>query len=81
VPLVSPEGVFGTGSGVSSTISDFTGVFVDMVSCNYDADMFAGPEGNWNVYLRIMRAPTTGTGGDEEEDPGATTLKELRLIE
>jgi Flp pilus assembly protein TadG len=81
VPLVSPEGVFGTGSGVSSTISDFTGVFVDMVSCNYDAGMFAGPEGNWNVYLRIMRAPTTATSGDNEEDPGTTTLKELRLIE
>jgi len=82
VPLLDPTGVHGTGSGVGSTITAFTGVFVDMVSCNYDLGMFGGPEGNWNVYLRLMRAGTgvggTGGGGDPG---GGTTLKKLQLIE
>jgi hypothetical protein len=84
VPLLDPTGVHGTGSGVSSTIAAFTGVFVDMVSCNYDLGMFGGPEGNWNVYLRLMRAGagaggSGGAGGGSST--GGTTLKILQLIE
>jgi hypothetical protein len=83
VPLLDPTGVHGTGSGVSSDIVAFSGVFVDMVSCNYGLGQFGGPEGNWNVYLRLMRAGTGigggsgGTGGST----GGTTLKKLQLIE
>jgi hypothetical protein len=86
VPLLDPTGVHGTGSGVSSDIMAFSGVFVDLVSCNYDLGMFGGPNGNWNVYLRLMRAGTGvggGGGGGEDPgpDPGGTTLKKLQLIE
>ena len=69
---------------MSSEIVAFTGVFVDLVSCNYDLGMFGGPNGNWNVYLRLMRAGTgVGGGGGEGggEDTGGTTLKKLQLIE
>jgi hypothetical protein len=84
VPLLDPTGVHGTGAGVSSDIVAFTGVFVDLVSCNYDLGQFGGPAGNWNVYLRLMRAGTgVGGGGGEGggEDTGGTTLKKLQLIE
>ena len=84
VPLLDPSGVAGTGSGVTSTITAFTGVFVEMVSCNYDLGQYGGPEGNWNVYLRLMRAGTGvggGGGGSGTSDPGGTTLKKLQLIE
>jgi hypothetical protein len=81
VPIVSPPNVNGTGSGVNTTIVDFTGVFIELVSCNWDLGQFGGPPGNWNVYFRIMRAQTTGTGGGGGEEPPETTLKTLQLIE
>ena len=81
VPLLDPVGVHGTGSGVSSTITDFTGVFVELVSCNYDLGMFGGPQGNWNVYLRLMRSGAGSGGGSGSDDFGGTTLRKLRLIE
>jgi hypothetical protein len=57
------------------------GVFVELVSCNYDLGMFGGPNGNWNVYLRLMRSGAGSGGGGSDPGPGGTTLRKLRLIE
>jgi Flp pilus assembly protein TadG len=85
VPIVRPDAVTATGSGVTTTVVDFTGVFVERVSCNYGLGDFGGPEGNWNVYVRLVRAPGAGGGGSGGSNPGptpgATTLKRLRLIQ
>ncbi len=81
VPLVNPTTVTGTGADVSSTIVDFTGVFVERVSCNYDLGDFGGPNGNWNVYMRVVRTGTSGGGGGTDPGTGGTTLKRLQLIE
>jgi len=82
VPLLDPTGVHGTGAGVSSDVAAFTGVFVEMVSCNYALGQYGGPEGNWNVYLRLMRAGAgVGGGGDGGGSTGESTLKKLQLIE
>lgn len=85
VPIVRPDAVTATGSGVTTTVVDFTGVFVERVSCNYGLGDFGGPEGNWNVYVRLVRAPGAGGGGNDGNNPGptpnGTTLKRLRLIQ
>ena len=84
VPIVRPDAVTGTGSGVTTTVIDFTGVFVERVSCNYGLGDFGGPGGNWNVYVRLIRAPGVSGGGNGSGNPGptpaGTTLKQLRLI-
>lgn len=85
VPIVRPDAVTSTGSGVTTTVIDFTGVFVERVSCNYGLGDFGGPEGNWNVYVRLVRAPGGVSGGGSGSGtpgptPGGTTLKQLRLI-
>ena len=85
VPIVRPDAVNSTGSGVNTTVIDFTGVFIERVSCNYGLGDFGGPGGNWNVYVRLIRAPGVGSGGGNGNDPGptpgGTTLKRLRLIQ
>jgi hypothetical protein len=83
VPLVAPDLVTGTGSGINTFITDFAGVFVDKVACNYDLPMFEKSGGNQNVYIRIVRFNNPGgsTGGDPGPGPGGTTLKILQLIE
>jgi len=85
VPLVAPDQVTGVGGGINTVITDFTGVFVDKVACNYGLDMFEKSGGNLNVYIRIMtvNAPGGLTGDDTEPGPGpgGTTVKKLQLIE
>jgi hypothetical protein len=84
VPIVRPDAVQSTGSGVTTSVIDFTGVFIERVSCNYGLGDFGGPGGNWNVYVRLIRAPggtSGGNGSDTGPTPNATTLKKLRLIE
>ena len=85
IPIVRPDAVTSTGSGVTTSVIDFTGVFVERVSCNYGLGDFGGPEGNWNVYVRLIRAPGSGGGGGGGNNPGptpgGTTLKRLRLIQ
>ncbi len=85
VPIVRPDAVTSTGSGVTTSVIDFTGVFVERVSCNYGLGDFGGPAGNWNVYVRLIRAPGSagggGGGGSPGPTPGGTTLKQLRLIQ
>jgi hypothetical protein len=84
VPLVAPDQVSGTGAGINTIITDFAGVFVDKVACNYDLDMFEKSGGNQNVYVRIVtiNAPGGTTGGGEPgPGPEGTTVKKLQLIE
>ena len=85
VPLVAPDQVTGTGGGINTVITDFTGVFVDKVACNYALPMFEKSGGNQNVYIRIMtiNAPGGLTGDDTDPGPGpgGTTVKKLQLIE
>jgi len=85
VPLVAPDQVTGTGGNINTVITDFTGVFVDKVACNYDLDMFETSGGNQNVYIRVMtvNAPGGLTGDDTDPGPGpgGTTVKKLQLIE
>ncbi len=83
MPLVAPDLVTGTGAGINTIITDFTGVFVDKVACNYDLPMFEKSGGNMNAYIRIVRMNNPGgeTGGDPGPGPAGTTLKKLQLIE
>ena len=86
VPLVAPDQVTGTGGGINTIVTDFAGVFVDKVACNYDLDMFEKSGGNQNVYIRIMTVNAPGGNlrvADTDPGPGAggTTVKKLQLIE
>jgi len=84
VPLVAPDQVTGTGGSINTIITDFTGVFVEKVACNYALPMFEKSGGNQNVYIRIttIHAPGGLTGGaDPGPGPGGTTVKKLQLIE
>ena len=85
VPLVAPDQVTGTGGNINTIITDFAGVFVDKVACNYDLDMFEKSGGNQNVYVRIVTINSPGgtTGSETDPGPGAggTTVKKLQLIE
>jgi len=84
VPVVNPTTVTGVGSDVNTVITEFAGVFVERVACNYDLGEFGGPGGNWNVYLRIVNN-TLGPGGagtgSGSEPGGGTTLRVLQLVE
>ncbi|MGB5301750.1 MAG: pilus assembly protein TadG-related protein [Gemmatimonadota bacterium] len=85
VPLVAPDRVTGTGGGINTIVTDFAGVFVEKVACNYELPMFEKSGGNQNVYIRIVNQNLPGgqTGGGTDPGPGAggTTLKKLQLIE
>jgi len=84
VPLTAPDQVTGTGAGINTVITDFAGVFVDKVACNYDLPMFEKSGGNQNVYIRIMTVNVPGGltgGGDPGPGPEGTTVKKLQLIE
>lgn len=78
-PVVSPD-ISLQGANTFTTIEDFMGVFVERVSCAYDAGQFGGPTGRWNVYIRLMVAPGGG-GADENTDDDSTLLRVLRLVE
>lgn len=81
-PIISTEGITGNGANNTFTIDNMTGVFIERVACNYSAGDFGGPEGQWNVYVRLMTAGTSGSGGDVgEEPPGGALVRRLRLIE
>jgi len=86
VPLVAPDQVTGTGGSINTIITDFAGVFVDKVACNYEQPMFEKSGGNQNVYIRIMTVHDPGgtTGGGDPDPgpgPGGSTVKILQLIE
>ena len=83
VPVIRPDLVSGTGAGVTSYVSEFAGVFIEKVACNYDLNQFEKSGGNLNVYIRIIRNDDPGgkVGGDPGPGAGGTTLKRLQLIE
>jgi hypothetical protein len=85
VPLIAPDEVTGTGGSINTVVTDFAGVFIEKVACNYDLPMFEKSGGNQNVYIRIVNRNLPGgqTGGGTDPGPGAggTTVKKLQLIE
>ncbi len=85
VPLVAPDQVSGTGGSINTIVTDFAGVFVEKVACNYDLNMFEKSGGNQNVYIRIVTVNVPGGTTGDETDPGpgagGTTVKKLQLIE
>jgi hypothetical protein len=78
-PVVNPT-IDGGGSNTFSVIEDFIGIFVEQVSCAYDAGPFGGPEGRWNVYVRLMVTGGSGSSGDSGSSE-ASLLRNLQLIE
>lgn len=78
IPVVDPS-VAGGGANTISEVTDFMGVFVEQVSCSYSAGEFGGPDGLWNVYVRLMveggSGATGGTGSSEE-----SLVRNLQLI-
>jgi hypothetical protein len=81
VPIVDPSTIGPySDAELNANIADFMGVFIESVSCNDDLGNFAGPEGHWHVYVRLLRAsgnnPTTEDGSSE-----STLLRKLRLVE
>lgn len=79
-PVVDPT-IDGGGSHTYSVIDDFIGVFVEQVSCAYDAGPEGGPQGRWNVYVRLLvEGGNGGSSGDGGPD-GESLVRELQLIE
>jgi Flp pilus assembly protein TadG len=80
-PVLSPATVGGSGANNAFTVTGITGLFIERVSCAYDAGQFGGPAGQWNVYVRLMTAQSQGSsGGDTPPDEDAL-VRELKLIE
>ncbi len=76
VPLIDPESVIDTGSGLHATVSALACVFVEKVAECPTCSHGTGPPGRWNVYIRIVTCPGLGAG-----DGDGTIPKILRLIE
>lgn len=86
VPVVDPGTISGSGSDLTAEVSNHIGLFVEQVSCAYDAGPFnsnyetGAQSGKWNVYVRLtVEAGTgsTGAGGDSED----SLLRNIQLIE
>ena len=78
LPIVRPDQVTGGGANVHVPIHAFTGVFVEKVSCSPTVPHGGGPQGRWNVYVRLMGH----TGFDPGTPVGANgpLSKAIRLI-
>ena len=82
-PIIDTGNISGNGANNTFTIDGLTGVFIERVACNYSAGDFGGPAGNWNVYVRLMTAGASGTGGNDEggtPDEGSL-VRFLQLVE
>jgi hypothetical protein len=79
-PVIDPTTIGDTGSNTSATVVDFIGTFVERVSCSYDAGQFGGPDGRWNVYIRLIVESGSGGSSDDVENT-STLLRTLRLVE
>lgn len=78
-PVVNPT-IDAEGSHTFSVIEDLIGVFVEQVSCSYGAGEFGGPEGRWNVYVRLIiggGTGSTGEGGDSE----SSLSRNIQIVE
>jgi len=82
-PIIDTANISGNGANNTFTIDGLTGVFIERVACAYSAGDFGGPQGNWNVYVRLMSAGTAGSGGDEGEEPPDedSLIRYLQLVE
>lgn len=77
VPLVDPTTVVPDGgANTRATIANWTGVFVEKVSCSPSQPHAAEPRGRWNVYVRLMKGVGTGSCGR----PGSL-LQSVQIVE
>ena len=77
IPLVDPNEVEPEGgANTRAKIASFAGVFVEKVSCSENVPHGGGPEGRWNVYVRLM-----GLTGSNPIDRDDTLLKTIQLVE
>ena len=77
VPLVDPTTVQPDGgANTNAEISNWAAVFVEKVSCSANVDHGVGPEGQWNVYVRLMKS--LGTGDDGRD---GSLLKSIKIVE
>lgn len=86
VPVVDPGSVTGTGAELTAEVTNHVGLFVEQVSCAYDAGPFnsnyetGAQSGKWNVYVRLTvegGTGSTGAGGDSDD----SLLRNIQLIE
>lgn len=77
MPVVSPDEVYGTGSGVYGVVSQLICIWIDKVAQNPSAapSTVSGPPGRRNLYVRVY----DGCGGDGEGT--GEFLWDLRLVE
>jgi hypothetical protein len=76
VPLIDPESVEDTGSGLHATVSALACVFIEKVAECRTCSHGAGAPGRWNVYVRLITCP-----GEEAVEGDGTFPKVLQLIE
>ncbi|HKY60309.1 MAG TPA: hypothetical protein VJP59_04780, partial [Gemmatimonadota bacterium] len=77
VPLVDPRTVVPDGgANTRATISNWTALFIEKVSCSPTQPHGAEPRGRWNVYVRLMRGIGTGDCGR----PGSL-LRSVQIVE
>ena len=80
--IINTANISGSGANNTFEISALVGVFIERVACNYSAGDFGGPEGNWNVYVRLTSAGVSGSGSSGETPPDDGQLvRTLKLIE
>jgi Flp pilus assembly protein TadG len=82
-PVLDPNSSSGTGANNNFTVSGFTGLFIEKVACNFSDSygQLGGPAGNWNVYVRLMTARTSGTQDGTTPPDENSLIRQLRLIE
>jgi Flp pilus assembly protein TadG len=80
-PILDPESASGDGANNTFEVSGFAGLFIEKVACNSSYPNLGGPAGNWNVYVRIMTARTSGTQDGETPPDEDSLIRQLRLIE
>jgi hypothetical protein len=81
-PIIDTSTIDGNGANNTFEVAGFAGVFIERVACRYDQGLWGGPEGQWEVYIRLFTASVDGDGGDGEDPPDEDSLiRYLRLIE
>lgn len=80
-PVFSPATVGGSGANNAFVVTGITGLFIERVACGYDAGQFGGPAGQWNVYVRLMTAQSTGSSAGDTPPDAQALVRELKLIE
>ena len=77
VPLVDPTTVVPDGgANTRATISNWSAVFIERVSCSPTQPHGVEPRGRWNVYVRLMRGVGTGNCGRPD-----SLLRSVQIVE